>query len=163
MNLKGIILVCLIVVSLGLCISRAEMWPELDEYVNDCDLIVRAKTMSKIAGKDHLNDKFSFRVLETWVGNYDPKDFRHTSPQGYIFARDGEHGVNNVKIGQEIIFFFTQNNQPTFANGKFESHTTAFPVTKGKIVYAATNPNMRREYTLIEFKQKIQKSAAKRK
>ena len=36
------------------------------------------------------------------------------------------------------------------------SHSTAFPVKDGKVVYGPTSDGLRREYTLSEFKKTIQ-------
>jgi hypothetical protein len=124
--------------------ARAEMWPTLEKYVQDCVLIVKAKAVKD--GK-----QWTFRVDESWRGTYDPKLFAHTK-DGRFFADQGEHGVQVVD-GQEIIFFFTRHNQghPT----KLTRHSTAFPITKNKVVYASTGQPQ--HFTVADFKLAIQR------
>ncbi len=126
--------------------SRAELWPTLENYVGRCVLIVKAKTVVDEDGQ------LTFKVLESWKGKYDPSIFCRTTRDGRFFATQGEHGVN-VRDGQEIIFFFTRHNQPV--EGKLDRHSTAFPIREGKVVYAATNYGLRKEYTVADFEKVI--------
>src|SRR5262245_63812948 len=59
--------------------ARAEDWPSLDRYVSDCTLIVKAKTVTE---HGHL----TFRVVETWRGTYDPKQFVAVTADGRFYA-----------------------------------------------------------------------------
>lgn len=149
------------VLALAACLSgtppsRAEAWPTLEAYVAKCVLIVKAKTVVE------KEDALSFQVLESWKGKYDPKLFVRTTPDGRFFANKDEHGVVNVSDGQEIVFFFSRHNQPV--EGKLTSHSTAFPVRSGKVIYASTSgpapEGLRKEYTLEEFKKAIQAAAS---
>lgn len=118
----------------------------MDNYVEKCVLIVKAKT--EVAS----DDKLTFRVLETWKGSYDPRDFVRTTEDGRFFASQHEHGVD-VTDGQEVVFFFTRENQPV--PGKLSSHSTAFPVRNGRITYAATSDGLREIFAVDEFKRQI--------
>ena len=126
--------------------ARAEHWPTLDQYVSGCVLIVLAETHAEPGGA------LSFEVLETWRGHYSPGHFAYPRPDGRFTASQGEHGVDVVD-GQQIVFFFTSHNQPV--PGKLASHSTAFPVVDGKLVWASTSMD-RREYSLPEFKKAVQ-------
>ena len=126
--------------------AHAELWPTLEKYVDQCVLIVKCKT--------DMQNVFRYKVLETWKGKYSPDLFDKQPPNGYIFA-DGGHGNDNPKAGRELVFFFTMHNQPS--SGKLQSHSTAFPIEDGKIVYASTNNNLRKEYTVKDFKAAISK------
>ncbi len=131
---------------LGAATARAESWPTLEQYVSDCVLIVLAETHAEPGGA------LSFEVLESWRGQYRPGAFAHPRPDGRFTASQGEHGVDVVD-GQRIVFFFTEHNQPV--PGKLSRHSTAFPVSDGELVWAATSMD-RREYTLAEFETAIQ-------
>jgi hypothetical protein len=125
----------------------AELWPTLEDYVVKCVLIVKAKT---IVGQD---GELTFGVLENWKGLYDPSDFRRTTEDGRFFAGQGEHGVN-VFDGQEIVFFFTRDNQAS--NGKLASHSTALSIRHGTLVYTSTSENgLRQQFTVEDFKAQI--------
>jgi hypothetical protein len=136
--------------------AHAEDWPSLEQFASNCVLVVKARQ----AGDFSTNDGsiLSFEVIETWKGRFDPRDFTELTPQGYIRAAQGEHGVH-VIAGQEIIFFFTRHNQPP---SKLRSHNAAFPIQNGRVVYASTgNPGVRQEMSLDEFKQFFEKFRAK--
>jgi len=124
----------------------AELWSTLDDYVAKCVLIVKTKT---IVERDAA---LTFRVIETWKGRYDPQDFVQTTEDGRFFASQHEHGVD-VSDGQDIIFFFTRDNQPV--EGKLSRHSTAFPIRGRKLTYAATSDWLRQEFTIDEFKKRI--------
>lgn len=132
-------------------VGFAETWPTLEEYVGECVLIVKAEHVGEIAEERH---KQEFRVLETWLGVFDPKDFLALSSDGNLTAFQGTHGVRITEKGQEIIFFFTRHNQPP--NG-IRSHSTAFPIKDGKIIYGSTNNHLRKEFSELEFKNEILK------
>ena len=94
------------------------------------------------------------------MGQYDPKLLARTKDDGRFVTYKGEHGVNVVD-GREIVFFFTRHNNPK--TGPLRSHSTAFPIKEGKLIYGATaNPSadpersIRKDYTVTEFKQKIE-------
>ena len=128
------------------------MWPPLSDYVKECCLIVRCKTEVKPTG-------VRYRVLETWKGKYSPELFYRTPPEGYLFTNDS-HGNGSPADGREIVFFFTNGNQPAFANGKLENHSAAFVVTDGNVVYASTSlpedaGGFRKKCTLQGFKAAV--------
>ncbi len=125
----------------------AEMWPTFENYVDKCVLIVKAKTVS-----DGVEKPLTFQVLESWKGQYRPELLKNTTPDGRFIEFQGHHGID-VTNGQEIVFFFTRHNQPD--EGPMISHSTAFPVKDGKVVYGSTSDGLRKEYTLAEFKKKI--------
>ena len=131
----------------------AESWPTLENYVEKCVLIVKAKTTVEQDGR------LTFRVIETWKGRYDPQDFVETAEDGRFFASQHEHGVD-VVAGQEIVFFFTRHNQPI--EGKLSRHSTAFPIRNGKLTYASTSDWLKQEFTIAEFKKRILDIEAKR-
>jgi len=126
--------------------SYAELWLPLEKYVETCSLIVLCKTELK-------GDKVQYKVIETWKGEYSPELFYYTPPEGYLFTNTW-HGAESPSGGKEIIFFFTNNNQPNWADGKLVSHSTAFSITDGKLIYASTSME-RKEYSLEEFKDAI--------
>ncbi len=131
-------------------VLRAESVPPFEKFASNCVLIVKARQ----AGPFSTNENFvlTFEVTETWKGRFDPQTFTKTSPEGYIRAGQGEHGVR-VTAGQEIIFFFTRHNQP---EGKLARHNAAFPITDGKLVYGSTSESVEsRVFTTAEFKRAI--------
>jgi hypothetical protein len=129
------LLLCVPVVCLG------ELWPSLDAYVEECVLIVKART--EVAHDGIL----TFRVLETWKGKYDPQDFVRTTEDGRFFAAQHEHGVE-VADGQEVVFFFTPLNQ--LVPGKLSRHSTAFPIRDGKVTYATTSDWLREVLAIVQ-------------
>ena len=60
--------------------ARAEEWPTLEKYIDWCSLIVKAKTVERADGG------FTFEVIETWKGRYDPKRFVDVTKEGRFFA-----------------------------------------------------------------------------
>ena len=135
---------------------RAESWPSLDRYASNCVLVVKARQTGNFSGKE--NNKLTFEVVETWKGRFDPRDFTRLTPEGYIQAAQGEHGVR-VTAGQEIVFFFTRHNQP---EGKLRTHSTAFPIQNGRIIYASTGePGIRQEMSVEELKRVFDKFKTK--
>lgn len=134
-------------------LGRAETWPSLEDYVRDCALIVKARQVGPFTDRDGA--MLTFEVLESWKGQFDPKLFATVTPEGYLRAGQGEHGVN-VVAGQEIIFFYTRRNQ---SEDGFAHHSTSFPIEDGKVVYGRTSDGGARfpkTYTVEEFKKKIQ-------
>jgi hypothetical protein len=127
--------------------ARAERWPDLQTYVKECSLIVYCKTEVK-------DRTVRYRVVESWKGEYRPDLFYHRPPPGYLYTGTW-HGNEGPADGREVIFFFTADNQPAWANGKLLDHSTSFVVSGGKVVYASTNFGMRREYTVPEFKKAV--------
>ena len=125
----------------------AETWPPLKNYVELCTLIVRCKT--EVEGKT-----VKYKVEESWKGKYSPELFHKKPPTGYLFTNSW-HGNESPVSGREVIFFFTNSNQPSWTKGKLLSHSTSFVVNEGKVVYASTNFSMRKEYTVDDFKKKI--------
>ena len=128
-------------------IARAERWPSLDSSVSDCVLIVKARTVFE--GTDNT---VTFKIEESWKGKYAPDMLKNTTKDGRYVTYKGKHGVNVVD-GQEMVFFFTRHNHP--GTGPLDSHSTAFPVKDGKIVYASTSEVHWKEYTVGEFKKAI--------
>ncbi len=105
LRLKAVLATLFFVLALWTSPAKAKEWPALENYVSKCILIVKAKT---IVEKDGI---LTFRVLESWKGNYSPDLFVKTTSDGRFFASQNEHGVK-VMDGQELIFFFTRHNQP---------------------------------------------------
>ncbi len=126
----------------------AEDWPSLEDYVDECVLIVKCKTERKV--------KFQYQVLETWKGKYSPDLFLFddTPPEGCLFAHQNA-GNDRPRNGREVIFFFTRRNQPVFAKGKFEHHSACFNIEDGKVIWAETSEFDAKEYTVDEFKRAI--------
>jgi hypothetical protein len=124
---------------------RAETWPSIVDYVRDCVFIVKAKTITE------NGDKRAFEITEVWKGD---RNILPLDADGNYRGSQNHHGIDVVK-GEEIVFFFTRHNQP--AEGKLQSHSTAFPIRAGKIVYAKTSDSddLRKEYTPDEFKQSV--------
>jgi hypothetical protein len=138
----------LLLTALAVSDLRAEEWPSLDRYASNCVLVVKARQVGNFSDKE--DSKLTFEVVETWKGRFDQRDFTGLSPEGYIQAAQGEHGVR-VTAGQEIVFFFTRHNQP---EGKLRIHSTAFPIRTGRVVYAITGePGIRQEMSVEEFKR----------
>jgi hypothetical protein len=131
--------------------SRAEDWPTLPEYVAKCVLIIEARQIGPFSAEKSA--RLSFEVIECWKGDFKPEIFEYLTKENYLVAEQGEHGVNITSSGQRIIFFFTRHNQP---EGRLISHSTAFPIKEGKVVYAATgNPGTTLVFEVDEFKKKI--------
>ena len=120
--------------------AHAEDWPTLEEYVKKSVLIVKCRTDER--------DVRRHQVLESWKGSYSPDLFVTPPPEGFIVADDA-HGNASPIGGREVIFFYTLQNQPE--SGKLQTHSTAFPISNGKIVYASTNLNLRKEFTVVDF------------
>ena len=136
----------LLVLLLLLCASRtarAEAWPPLDDYVRMCVAIVKAKTVAK---SEH---RVEFEVEEVWAGSTEDLV---VNDRGRYVAYDGEHGVK-VEVGQEIVFFFTRDNQPV--RGKLSRHSTSFPIKDNRLIYGATSDDEYREYAVDEFREAI--------
>jgi hypothetical protein len=127
--------------------AAGEIWSTLGDYVGECVLIVKARAVEEREGR------WTLQPEESWKGEFGPDTFRDTTPEGYFFAYEGEHGVADVAVGQEIIFFFTAANQPP--GSKLARHSTAFPIRDGRVVYGATSDEYRQEYTLDGFKKAI--------
>jgi hypothetical protein len=121
--------------------ADAEQWPTLEEFVEECVLIVRCRTDER--------DIRQHRVLETWKGQYSPELFVTPPPDGFVIADDA-HGNANPVGGREIVFFYTRHNQP--ASGKLQSHSTALPIAGGKVIYAPTSDSLRKEYSIGGFR-----------
>ena len=127
--------------------ASAEHWPTLEEYVDDCVLIVFCRT-------EIQNDEIRYKVMETWKGVYAPELFCHKPEEGYLYT-SAWHGNESPASGREVIFFFTPHNHPQWADGRLDHHSTTFVVTNGKLIWASTADWGRREYTLEEFRTKI--------
>lgn len=128
--------------------GSAETWPALKTYVDQCVLIVKCRT--------EVQDKMvKYRVVETWKGTYSPDLFYHKPPKGYL-STGTWHGKERPSEGREVIFFFTEDNQPDWTKGKLLDHSTCFVVKDGKVIYAPTDPfGYRKEYTVAGFKKAI--------
>lgn len=134
--------------------SSAESWPTLEDYVRRCVLIVKCRT--------EVKDKaVMYRVLETWKGKYSPDLFHHKPAEGYLYTNTW-HGNEGPTEGREVIFFFTNSNQPAWTKGKLLHHSTSFVITGGKLVYASTDRGgLRKEYTVEDFKKAVRGAADK--
>src|SRR5262249_4550328 len=128
-NIVSMLLVATAVILLIPVRGLAEAWPSLEDYVDECVLIAKCKTEKKA--------KFQYRVLETWKGKFSPDLFLFydTPPEGCLFAHQN-HGNDRPRNGREVIFFFTRRNQPVFAEGKLEHHSTCFNIEDCKVIYA---------------------------
>lgn len=136
-----------IIVALLCDVAHAETWPSLETYVKWCVLIVKCKT--EVEGNE-----VKYKVVEVWKGKYSPDLFYHRPPDGYIYTGTW-HGNDAPTDGREVIFFFTNNNHPSWTRGKLLDHSTSFLVKDGKLIYASTNFGLRKEYTVEEFKKAI--------
>jgi hypothetical protein len=128
-----------------------ESWPTLEKYAKDCVLIVRVKQVGAYSDRDGA--ALELKVLETWVGKFDPKEFTETK-DGHIVAHFGEHGMK-LKEGQEAIVFYTRHNQPA---DKLASHSTAFPIDDEKVVYGSMSESERQTLTVKDFRSRIEQA-----
>lgn len=127
--------------------SRAEFWPTLPQYVDQCVLIVLCKTEGYEGGYRH-------KVEETWKGVYSPELFYHKPDEGYLYTGSW-HGNEDQKEGGMTVFFFTPNS-PTWTKGKLLDHSTAFQIKDGKLTYAATGGTwVAKEYAVPDFRKEI--------
>jgi hypothetical protein len=146
-------LTTLAIVATVASIASAESWPPLDFYARECVLVVHVQQVG-----EHSVDRrapIMLKVIETWVGEFDPDDFLHTR-NGLIVAHYGEHGMT-LEPGQEAIVFYTRSNQPP---DKIRDHSTAFPIVDGTVIYAITGngPEARKRFTLAEFRRRIEEA-----
>lgn len=126
-------------------VARAETWPTLPQYVDDCVLIVLCRT-------ERFKDGFRYKIEETWKGVYSPALFYHTPDEGYLFTGSW-HGNESQKEGVQTVFFFTAGNHPSWTKGKLLDHSTSFQVAGGKVIYASTG--FPKDYTLSDFRKAI--------
>lgn len=149
-KIASIIVIAMAVMAFTPAVGMSESWPSLEKYVEECVLIVKCKTEKKA--------KFQYRILETWKGEYNPDQFLFydTPPEGCIYAHQNQ-GNDRPRNGREVIFFFTTRNQPVFAKGKLEHHSTCFNIEDGKVIYAENSDfdENEKEYTVEEFKKAI--------
>ncbi|MFN0018787.1 MAG: alpha/beta hydrolase [Pirellulaceae bacterium] len=133
--------------------AHAESWPTLDKYVDHCTLIVLCETELK-------NDQPLFKVVETWKGKYDLKDFNELLRERAPHANYLPAGLGGRKplAKQKIVFFFTGDPKKRLYDGP----STSFPVREGKLIYAETGDGLEfpKEYTLKQFKAEIEKFIA---
>ena len=128
---------------------QAKSWPPLKDFVSNGVLVVKARQAGEFPPRK--GDKLSFEIPESWKGHFDPRDFTEICLEGYNQAWPGEHGMN-VVAGQEIVFYFSRHNQPVEV--KLTQHGTAFPINRGRIVYAISgNPGESQEMSVDEFKR----------
>ncbi len=121
-----------------------DSWPSLPDYVRKCVVIIMART-AVTDGK-----RCEFEITEVWKGTTDILPLN--DHQRYV-EWQGTHGIK-VTNGQDIVFFFTRHNQPP--TGKVRGHSTSFPVSKGKIVYASSSESsLTEEMTIADFKKRI--------
>ncbi|HUT29996.1 MAG TPA: hypothetical protein VMX13_09400 [Sedimentisphaerales bacterium] len=154
----GYLLLCLVATIILVATERpcvAELVPSLENYVERCVLIVKARTIFEKDGR------LTFRVLETWKGKYCPEDFVEATEDGRFFA-DGPTSAGSVADGQEIVLFFTWRNQRV--KGKLSSFSTSLPIRNGRLIYGETGdpPSFPREYTVEEFEKQIRELGGKR-
>lgn len=141
-------MVVFMMVAVSLCargVAHAEEWPSLEDYVARCALIIKAKAIVA------PNKSVSFEMVETWKGTYNPQGLMRSTPEGAYGPFDNSYRVAN---GQEIVFFFTQYHPRN--QSKLDQHSTAFPITNGKLTYASTGWFMAKEYTVPDFRDTIQ-------
>ncbi|MHC4616686.1 MAG: hypothetical protein ACYTEQ_02915 [Planctomycetota bacterium] len=154
----GYLLLCLVGTIILVATERpcvAELRPSFENYVERCVLIVKARTIFEKDGRP------TFRVLETWKGQYCPEDFVETTEDGRFFA-GGPASSGSAVDGEPIVLFFTWRNQRV--KGKLSSFSTGFPIRKGKIIYGGTGdpPFFPWGFTTQEFEKRIRKLGAKR-
>jgi enterochelin esterase-like enzyme len=136
-------------------VAHAESWPTLDKYVDHCTLIVLCDTEFK-------NDQPVFKVVETWKGKYDLKDFNKFLQErapgaNYLPAGLGLHSGRKSHDKQKAVFFFTGDPQKR----PYDGSSTSFDVREGKLIYAETGDlEVPKEYTLKQFKAEIEKIVA---
>ncbi len=130
-------------------ISRAEALPPFDKFASVCVLVVKARQVGRFSSVPGY--PLSFEVIETWRGSFLPQALTSTTPEGYIQANQGEHGVR-VTAAQEIVFLYSRHNQP---KGTLNRHTTALPITDGKLHYGSKWDGEYREFTIAELKKII--------
>jgi hypothetical protein len=136
-------------------VVHAELWPTLDHYVSRCTLIVLCET-------GFQDDKPVFKVIETWKGTFDLKDFnailRERAPgPNYLPQGLGLHSGRRSNPQQKCVFFFTGDPKTR----PYDGSSTSFDVRDGKLTYAETgNVGEPKEYTLKEFKAGITKIIA---
>jgi hypothetical protein len=102
-----------------------------------------------------------YKVDEVWKGKYSPDLFYNKPPAGYLYTGT-EHGNEKPTDGREVIFFFTNDNQPAWTKGTILVHSTTFVVTDGKLIYAETGDDgVRQEFSVSGFKKAILEAAEK--
>jgi len=126
---------------------RAESWPTFEEYVDSCVLVAYCRT-------ELDKNRLRYKVIETWKGVYSPDLFYHKPEEGYLYTNTW-HGNESPEDGKEIVFFFTYRNHPLWSEGRLVSHSTAFVVANGKLVWASTADGGGKEYGLAEFRSKV--------
>lgn len=133
--------------------AQAEAWISLEQYVDRCVVIVKAKAVAE------SENRREYEITEVWVGS---RDLIRLNDQGRYVAYKGEHGTN-VVTDQALIFFFTRDNQPE--KGKLTRHSTAFPIEDERLVYGVTSDDdaIHHEYTVDEFKAKVLEIVARAK
>lgn len=110
--------------------ARAEMWPPLPDYVASAELIVEARATAIRGGR------IRFEVVDTLKGTFRPERMAQRAGARGFFAAAGAHGLDNVAPGDRVFFIFTTHNQPNLP--KLSSHSTAFVVRDGKVIYGST-------------------------
>lgn len=128
--------------------ASAEVWPTLNNYVDQCVLIVLCRT-------EPFKDGFRYKIEETWKGVYSPELFYYKPDEGYLYAGSW-HGNEGQKGGARTVFFFTASNSPDWAKGKLVDHSTSFQIKDGKLTYALTGDwGVPKDYTVEEFRKAI--------
>ena len=137
---------------------QASMYMPLFYSIAESELIVKARTVAQ------LENYWAFEVIEEWKGKYDQDKFARTTPEGYFIARDRYAGVV-VNIGQEIVFFFSTQDQPEYffegepTDGKISVPLRAFPITQGRLHLPAGQWKTK-EYSVEKLKEIITSLAA---
>lgn len=126
----------------------AESWPDsLEQHVGFTELIVLAEVV-RVDKSDA-----TYAVKETWKGTFDADDFHHHDAKGHI-ELPRNHGADDVAVGDRVVFFLSDHNQPDWIQGRYLSHSTAFVVRDDKVVYAETSMSPT-TYTLAAFKTAV--------
>lgn len=128
--------------------GRAESRPPVEQVVERAVLIVKCET-------EITDQRLSYRVLETWKGEYRPDLMQPEPPEGYLYSGLPVEGTDAVD-GREVVFVFSDNG---ISLGKLFRHDDSFPVVNGKVVYATTSRSEvfgdETVYTVDEFKKTI--------
>ena len=145
----GIVCGLLILASL----ARGENWSPLEEYVQQCVLITKARATVLPPSSPNAPVKVELRMLEVWKGHFEADTFGSDCLHPGVYrAYLEEHGLHVVD-GQEVILFFTRHNQPD--PDHLTRHSTAFPIRDGKLIYAKTSNEYYQEYTVEEFEKAV--------
>ena|SRR6185436_10928655 len=139
-------------------LASGELWPPLEDYVHQSVLITRARATVLPSSTPDAPIMVELHMLEVWKGHFEPDTFGSDCLHPGVYRTYlGEHGLDVVD-GQEVILFFTRDNQPE--PDHLTRHSTAFPIRDGKLVYARTSDAYYQEYTVEEFEKVVRGAEA---